>query len=268
MSGFDQNSRSPERRRAGSPARRRGTLNLSVLETESGFSDRISTRAGCPRYGRGAARRRCGFTLLEVLLALALVALLLVSMNTFVFSMGELWGKRADIRLFDQHVRAVTRYLEHELRVAAMPPAAKPNSTPIALQEIKPQNGMMEKLLTFELPAGSRLFTWPERPLPEVVCSFQVRPNQGLVMLWHSRLEKNFETDPPRETVVTPLVSALSYDYYDPDSNRWTTETMLKMDPQGQPMTPQRLRLKFTYGKLTREAVVALPMVGEGMPVF
>lgn len=209
-----------------------------------------------------------GFTLIEILLSLALVALLLVAMNTFVFSMGELWGQRTDVRLFEQHIRAVTRFLEHELRAAALPPAARANSTPIALQEIRPQNGMMEKMLTFELPGGSRLFNWPERPLPEVVCSFQARPNEGLVLLWHSRLEKNFDTDPPRETVITALVSALSYEYYDADTNRWSLETALKLDPQGQPITPQRLRLKFSYNKMTRDSVVALPTPGEGLPTF
>ncbi|MBI5693194.1 MAG: prepilin-type N-terminal cleavage/methylation domain-containing protein [Verrucomicrobia bacterium] len=217
--------------------------------------------------GQADSGRR-GFTLLEILLALALVSLLLVSMNTFIFSMGELWGQRTDVRLFDQHVRAVTRFLDNELRTSALPPAARPNSTPIALQEIRPQNGLMEKMLTFELPAGSRLFSWPERPLPEVVCSLQVRPNEGLILLWHSRLEKNFETDSPRETVVTPLVSALAYDYYDADARRWTTETTLKMDPQGQPLTPQRLRLKFTYGRLTRESVITLTTPGQAMPMF
>ena len=218
---------------------------------------------------QGRARRAArGFTLLEILLALALVALLLMALNTFVFSMSELWGQRTESRLFDQHVRAVTRFLERELRAAALPPAAQPNSTPIALQEIRPQNGLTEKMLSFELPAGSRLFSWPERPLPEVVCSFQARPEEGLVLLWHSRLEKDFETEAPRESVVTPLVSALSYDYYDADSNRWTTETTLKMDPQGQPMTPRRLRLKFTYANMTRESVVTLPVPGEGLPLF
>src|SRR5512133_366977 len=99
-------------------------------------------RPGCPR------RAERGFTLLEILLALALVALLLVALNTFVFSMGELWGLRTDVRLFEQHVRAVTRFLDHELRAAVLPPAAKPNSTPIGLEEIRPQNGLMEKMLT------------------------------------------------------------------------------------------------------------------------
>ena len=228
----------------------------------------MKQRAPSFRFSKTGTNRRRAFTLLEILLSLALVSLLLVALNTFVFSMSELWGLRTEHRLFDQHVRAVTRFLERELRAAALPPAARPNSTPIALQEIRPQNGLMEKLLTFELPAGSRLFTWPDRPLPEVVCSFQARPNEGLVMLWHSRLEKDFETDAPRETVVTPLVSSLAYDYYDADTQRWSSETTLKSDPQGQPMAPQRLRLKFAYGKLTREALVSLPMPGEGLPVF
>jgi prepilin-type N-terminal cleavage/methylation domain-containing protein len=213
--------------------------------------------------------RRRGFTLLEILLALALIGLLLVAMNTFVFSMGELWGQRTDVRLFEQHVRAVSRFLEHELRSAVLPPAAKADATPIGIEEIRPQNGMMEKLLTFDLPAGSRLFNWPDRPLPEVVCSFQVRPNEGLVMLWHSRLEKSFDTDSPRETLVTPLVAELSYDYYEAETNRWTTEKMLKMNPQGgQPMVPQRLRLLFKYDKLTRESVVTLPVAGQALPAF
>ena len=221
---------------------------------------------------RRRSRPSRGFTLLEILLSLALVALTLVALNTFIFSMGELWGRNADVRLFDQHVRAVTRFLEHELRSAVLPPAAVARSTPIALQDITPQGGASDKLLTFELTAGSRLIVWPDskRPLPEVVCSLQARDREGLILLWHSRLEKDFDTDPPRETVITPLVTALTYDYYDADSNRWTTETALKPDPNGgtNPLLPQRLRLKFTYGKMTSESVVTLPAPSEGLPLF
>ena len=218
------------------------------------------------------ARPTAAFTLLEILLSLALVAMMLVALNTFIFSMGELWGRNADVRLFDQHVRAVTRFLEHELRASVLPPAAVARSTPIAVQDVQPQSGATDKLLTFELPSGSRLLVWPDpkRPLPEVVCSLQAREHEGLILLWHSRLEKNFDTDPPRETVVTPLVTALTYDYYDADANRWTTETALKPDPNGgtSPLLPQRLRLKFAYGKMTSESVVTLPAAAEGLPLF
>ena len=72
----------------------------------------------------------------------------------------------------------------------------------------------------------------------------------------------------PRESVVTPLVTGLSYDYYDAETNRWSNETMLKSNAQGQPMVPQRLRLKFTYNKMTRESVVTLPIAGQALPAF
>lgn len=214
----------------------------------------------------GVGRR--AFTLLEILLSLAIVGLMLVALNTFVFSMGEIWGRNSDVRLFEQHVRSVTRFLERELRSAALPPAARVGATPIAPQEIRPSGASPDTLLTFELPAGSRLIIWPERPLPEVVCSLQARERQGLILLWHSRLEKNFETDSPRELIVTPLVSGLAYDYFDPDFKTWRTETALKKDTTGAPMTPQRLRLKFSYGKLTKESVISLASAVEGLPYF
>lgn len=220
----------------------------------------------CPRAATKRASK--GFTLLEILLALSLVGLVLVAMNTFVFSMGELWGRNSDQRLFDQHARAVTRYLENELRTAAFPPAGLADGDAIAAQEVRSRHGITENLLTFELPEGSRLLTWPDRPLPEVVCSLQVRDREGLVLLWHSRLEKRFTDDPPRETVITPLVTEMSYDYYDADFRNWKNERDLRRDSENQMVTPQRLRLKFVYGKLERENVIALPSTPEALPNF
>lgn len=208
------------------------------------------------------------FTLLEILVAMSLVGLVLVALNTLVFSMGELWGRNTDVRLFDQHVRAVTRFLEEELRSAALPPAASARGDAIAPQEIRPRSGATENLLTFELPAGSRLLTWPERPLPEVVCSLQFRAGEGLWLLWHSRLETRFDDDPPRETQITPLVTGLSYVYYDPSFKNWKDEPQLRRDNDDRPQTPQRLRLEFTYGKMTRETLITLPVTPEALPNF
>lgn len=213
-------------------------------------------------------KRRAAFTMLEILIAVTLVGMLLLALNTFIFSMGELWGRNSEPRLFEQHVRNVTRFLQQELERAALPPAGRSGQNAIALKEIKPQNGSTENLITFELPQGSRLIHWPGRPLPDVECSLQVREREGLYLLWHSRLEKNFEDDPPRETVITPLVTALAYDYYDTDFKRWKTENTLQRDSSGKYMAPQRLRLKFTYDKITRETVVTLPNTTEGLPQF
>jgi prepilin-type N-terminal cleavage/methylation domain-containing protein len=209
-----------------------------------------------------------GFTLLEMLLSIALVALLLVAMNTAVFSMGELWGRGTDKRLFDQHIVAVTRYLERELRGATLPPSVRIGDTPVTAPEITPASGTSDNMLTVDLPAGSRLVTWPDRPLPDMMCSLQVREGEGLILLWHSSLETKYTEDPPRETVISSLVTALSYDYYDPNLKSWSTETALKKDSNSQPILPQRLRLTFSYDKMTHDTVISVPTATEGLPAF
>ncbi len=212
--------------------------------------------------------KRGGFTMLETLVALALTGLLLVALNTFVFSMGELWGRNTDLRLFDQHVRAVTRFLERELRAAALPPAGVADEAPITVKEIRTQGGATETLLTFELVEGSRIFTWPGQPLPDVVCSLSVREGAGLLFLWHSRLEKEFATQSPRETLVSPLVSGVSYDYYDANFKNWKNELQPRRSNQGEYEAPQRLRVKFTYRTRSQEVLITLPTVTQGVPAF
>jgi len=93
-----------------------------------------------------------------------------------------------------------------------------------------------------------------------------VRRGQGLFLLWHSDLENHFNDDPPRETLISPFVTALAYDYFDTDFNKWTTETLLRKDASGNPQAPQRLRLTFAYQKLTREALVTIPATNAGLP--
>jgi prepilin-type N-terminal cleavage/methylation domain-containing protein len=209
---------------------------------------------------------RRAFTLIEVMLSMALVGLVLVGLNTFIFSMGELWGKGTDVRLFDQHVRAVTRYLQREMIRATLPPSGAVNSTPIGVQQVTPASGTQENLITFMQLSGGRILKWSDVPLPEVMCSLQVRRDQGLFMLWHSDLENHYNDEPPRETLISPFVTALAYDYFDTDFNKWTTETALRTDSGGNPLSPQRLRITFTYSRLTRESLITLPGTPAGMP--
>lgn len=209
------------------------------------------------------SRRHPGFTLIEVLIALAIVGMLIVALNTFIFSMGELWGRNTDVRLFDQHVNAVTRYIQRILNEASLPPAARANSAPVYPEQVTTLANGPETLLTFDLLSGTRILPWGGPPLPEVTCSLDARPD-GLYLLWHSRLEVHYSDTPPRELKLTPFCTGLGYEYYDDNFKTWTTETSWKNDSNNQPTPPQRLHLYFTYGKLKRERVVTLPVVGEG----
>ena len=207
-----------------------------------------------------------GFTLLELLLSLALIGLMLVAMNQFIFSMGELWGRGTDVRLFDRHVRAVTRFVEKTLNPTAAPEAR--GTQALSIQDVRLPDGPLTALLTFELSAGSRVLPWPEAPLPDVVCSLGVRPNQGLVFYWHSRIEAHFADEAPRAMVLSPLVTAISYDYYNVRFHSWQNYPAPQHGNSGQWQLPTRLRLRFTYGKLTRETAVTLPSASEALPPF
>lgn len=192
--------------------------------------------------------------------------MLLVAMNQFIFSMGELWGRGADVRLFDRHVRAVTRFVEQTLRSTV--PASVRGEQALAIEELRLPDGPTAPVLTFELPAGNHMLPWPDAPLPDVVCAFAVRPDQGLVLYWHSELELHFADEPPRATALSPLVTAMSYDYYNASFNSWLNTTTPQRDNNGKWQVPTRLRLRFTYGKLTRETVVPLPAPSQALPLF
>ena len=213
-------------------------------------------------------RNRRAFTLIEILLAVALLGALLLALNVFIFSMGEIWGRGSEQRLFNEHARAVTRHVEKLLRAAALAPGAlQGGDAPLSVQEIRLAGGT-EPLLTFELPEGDRVLPWPEHPLPDVVCSLSSVSGQGLVIYWHSRLELGFEEEAPRPTVLSPYVTGLSYDYYQEDFKTWQNQARPQRDGQGQWSPPARLRLQFTYGKLTTETTVVLPLAADALPAF
>ncbi|MBL9214839.1 MAG: hypothetical protein JNG83_05125 [Opitutaceae bacterium] len=214
-------------------------------------------------------RRLRAFTLVEIVLAVALLGGLLLAMNVFIFSMGEIWGRNGEQRLFDQHVRAVTRHVEGLLRRAALTPGALGGGgAPVSAQEIRLENGSRERLLTFDLPDGDRVLPWPRAPLPDVVCSLAAQDGRGLLLYWHSRLETRFEEDPPRVTVLSPFGVSLTYDYYQADFKSWQNQTRLQQDREGRWQAPQRITLRFVHGKMTAETTVALPAPTSALPAF
>ena len=212
------------------------------------------------------ARFRFAFTLVEILMAVVLLGAVLLALNLFVFSMGELWGRNSEQRLFDQHVRAVTRHVDDLFRRAVL--AGRTDTAAVSPADIRNVTGATATLLTFELPAGDRTLPWPEEPLPYVVCSLEAQEGRGLMLYWHSRLETRFDDDPPRALLLSPFGVSLTYDYYQPDTKAWRNQTQLQKDQQGRWLTPDRLTLHFVHGKLTAETTLALPARTDALPTF
>ena len=218
------------------------------------------------RYGNRRPPARSGFTLIEVLLALALLAALLLSINQFVFSITEAWTKNQDQFIFVQHTRAVTRHLDELLVTAAT--GSRGGTTAAgapAFAEMRLPEGGTADLLAFDLPVGDRLFTWPATPLPEVQCALAWRKEDGLVLYWKSRLETDFAASSPRMAVLSPFVTALSYDYFDPTTDTWSTEETPQKDSAGNFAAPRRIRLKFHRKNQDYEETITLPVTVQGV---
>ncbi len=222
-----------------------------------------------PGIDRSGAVRPCGgaraFTLIEILLALFLAAVVLVSVNLFVFSMGELWGRGGDDRLFDRHVNGVTRFLQNSIDRATAEMRPEPEGRDAGgrlastyLGEPPSDRGFGEKYITFELLESPGLLIWPERPLPFVVCYLEFAGDEGLFLLWHSRLEEGFEDDPPRRTRLSPFARAPVFEYYDPENESWSERRDFDTDAEGNDLLPDRVRIPFVSEKRETERVVSL----------
>ncbi len=209
---------------------------------------------------------RRAFSLVEMLLAAALLGVLLLALNFFVFSMAEIWGAGAERRLFEQHVRAVTREVEGLFRSAALPPLAQ--EPPVFTREIRLDDGRRVTPLSLELPAGYARLPWPERPLPDVVLTLVHQEGRGLVLYWQSRLEERFDEAAPRAFVLSSFGAGLAYEYREADGAYWRTYDQLQRVASGAWSVPARLRLKFAHGGMTAETTVTLPGPPGALPHF
>ena len=226
----------------------------------------------CSLAGGLAAPKRLGgsgFTLIEVLLALVLLATLLTAINQFVFSITEAWTKHHDEFIFVQHTRAVSRHIGELLQTSAnRARASNPTAGAPDVEEMRLPEGGTENLLAFDLPAGDRLLVWPGNPLPEVQCALAWRKEDGLVLYWKSRLETDFATASPRMAVLSSFVTGLAYDYYDSASDTWSTEVEPQKDSTGALLVPRRVRLHFHRKNHDYEEIITVPSIKEGLPAY
>lgn len=219
---------------------------------------------------RNLRRSRAGFTLLEVMVAVFIGAMLLVATTSFVFSMGELWGKGANVWLFQKHVRGVSRFLENSVQSSSWKLPAGEAETPIYWGEWGSREYQNQQFLTFELEKSPGVLIWPEERLPHVVCSLELDEEEGLYMLWRSRLEEDFEDESPRRTLISPFVKGIRYFYIDleEEEGEWEVFEEPEKETDGSYLLPQRIELTFEYQGQEEKRQIVVPGIFNGLPMF
>lgn len=222
------------------------------------------------RRNRGRFRSRSGFTLLEIMFAVFMGAALLVAATTFVFSLGELWGKGANVWLFQKHVRGVSRFLEQTFQTSSWKLSDGEVESVVYWSNRGGREYENEELLTFELEKSPGVLVWPEDPLPYVVCSLELDDEEGLYLLWRSRLEEDFGEEEPRKTLISPFVKGIKYFYIDPEDEdaEWEIEEDPVKETDGTFTLPQRIEIIFEYEGQEEKRQVSLPSLFSGVPMF
>jgi len=224
---------------------------------------------GLRKSGRGIRSRRA-FTLLEIMFAVFMGAAILVAATTFVFSLGELWGKGANIWLFQKHVRGVSRFLEQSFQTSSWKLSNGEAESVVYWSNRGGREYENEELLTFELEKSPGVLVWSEDPLPYVVCSLELDDEDGLYLLWRSRLEEDFGEEEPRKTLISPFVKRIRYFYIDTEDENadWEVEEDPVKEADGTFTLPQRIEIVFEYEGREEKRQIPLPSLFDGVPMF
>ena len=208
--------------------------------------------------------------MLEVMFAVFMGSALLVAATAFVFALGELWGKGANVWLFQKHVRGVSRFLEQSVQKSGWKMPTGEAQTPIYWSSRGGRAYENQQLLTFELEKSPGVLVWPDTPLPHVVCSLELDREEGLYLLWRSRLETDFAEEEPRKTLISPFVTDIKYYYIDTEDEdaEWEVEDEPTKETDGQFLLPQRIEIVFEYEGREEKRQIVLPVLFNGVPFF
>lgn len=189
---------------------------------------------------------RKGFTLLEMIVAIALGGVILVAASSLLLSITQLWIKEESLDDFQGHVHGVesflqTHFKEATYRINEKLPPVEWSEPP----EVKA--GIDEKYLSFYVYSPNPLFDM-ESFVP-VVCYLTLDKQKGLSIIWHSFEEPSGQVKQAVfETLLSPWVKAMKYHYYTYDSNRW--EVLDKPKKEGDKLElPDFLELQFVKDK-------------------
>lgn len=194
-----------------------------------------------------AANRR-GFTLIEMVIAIALGAVIMVAASSLLLSITQLWLKEEHLDDFQGHVHGVRTFLQTHFNESYY----KINETLPTVEWSSPpgvqSGGIDESYLSFFVYTPSPLFR--TQSLVPLVCYLAFDKNKGLSIIWHS-FEKTSESSAPAifETPLSPWVKGMKLHYYNFDNNHWEILDKPRKGKEEKLELPDLVELQFAKEK-------------------
>lgn len=163
--------------------------------------------------------KKRGFTLIEVVIAIALGGLIVLATSSLFISITQLWVKSEELDSFQGHIHGVNTFLKKHFKESYF----KLNDKLPSLEWAKPPRVSLsgdETLLSFFVRTPNPLFPI-NSPYP-VVAYLKIDKDKGLSIIWHS-FEKPEGTKEQAifQTEISPWAKAFKLHYYNKDKNSW-----------------------------------------------
>ena len=222
--------------------------------------------------------KKQGFSMVEVLLALAIGGLVLTAATSLLITISNAWANRPATRdAFDAHVNGVANFLSAIIEEATLPTLSRAGDHTVDLQRPVGYSDSEDPLIHFFLREGPPLLVWPVGTVSRVHCFFHFEESEGLSLLWYSELqelEKNDEgkMEPEDEddlfkTKISPFCTEIFYCYYgeenanSDDLKEWEIVTDLEENIQtGKYRIPDFMKLVFSWPDEDLERTLTLPI--------
>jgi len=220
--------------------------------------------------------KRSGFSLVEVLLALAIGGLVLLSASALLVTISQAWANRPATReAFDTHVNGVAHFLTAMLEEASVPGLAGNQRKAVGLARPVGFSESDDPLIHFYLREAPPLFFWPYGPATRVHAYLYLDDRDGLNLLWFTELQELEKNDKGKQepededdlfrTLISPFCSEIYFCYYgdedaaSDDIKNWEIKKGLEENLQtGEFRLPAFVKLVFRWDEEDLERTITL----------
>lgn len=227
-----------------------------------------------------------GFTLIEMIAALAIVGIFMTLMMFHVVGLSNIWLQGSDDDFFDQHVDGVSLFISQAFEQAETNLDANLNNNgqnssgataglssealPVRWAQPPGWFDMDLPLLHFRQEQAPALFVREGAHLPRIRAFLYFEQRQGLAILWYSDMEVEApeRVEDLNLTMLSPFVTRLEYAYYDSEDERWETTERPLTEENDAYILPHFLKLRFEHQGEIRERLVYIPQRIIEMPLF
>ena len=224
------------------------------------------------RTGSSRDTSKRGFTLIEMILVIGLLALILPLILGFVFNLSQIWINGAKGNFFAQHVDGVSLFLETALErseAVVGDGANGENNLPIEWARPPGFSDFDDPLLMFRQRETPALFVRDGESLPNIFVYIYHEKGEGLSLLWYSSHQDQVEDQEDLfRTPISKYVSNIQYAYYDAENDAWDVVDEPEEGDNDAFILPQYLKLTFAYEDEEYVRNLYLPQRSTDVPLF